>query len=74
MEYGYIYSELVKKTKIPSGTKLKILKKDAIEGGLEKRIVKVVEEYKHHVLLDFGAYKECRRKVDIALGICDAIG
>lgn len=66
-------NQLLNKTRIPPGTKLKILKKDIEDRGVETRIVKVVEEYRHHVLLDFGDYKESRRKVDIALGICDVI-
>ena len=35
--------------------------------------VRVVEEYRHHVILDFGKYKESRRKVDIAFRIGDVI-
>ena len=72
--FGYMQAELLKKTRIPPGTRLKVIKKDIEGRGIGTRVVKVLEEHKHHVLLDFGAYKESRRKVDIALGICDVIG
>ena len=72
-KFGYMQNELLKKTRIPPGTKLKILKRDIEGREIGTRVVKVVEEYRHNVLLDFGDYKESRRKVDIALGICDVI-
>lgn len=71
-EFGIIQKELLKRISIPPGTKLKIE-----VGNREERswirTVTVIEEYKHHVLLDFGAYRESRRKVDIALKIGDVI-
>lgn len=71
---GIQYSELLKKTKLLPGTRLKILKKDIEGRGIGTAIVKVVEVHKHHVLLEFGKYRESRRIADIALGICDVIG
>lgn len=71
-EFGIIQSELLKKS-IPPGTKLKLLVGDR-ENGSWVRTVTVVEEYKNHVLLDFGKYRESRRKVDIALKLGDVVG
>lgn len=71
-EFGIIQSELLKKS-IPPGTKLKLIVGDR-ENGSWVRTVTVVEEYKNHVLLDFGKYRESRRKVDIALKLGDVVG
>lgn len=71
-EFGIIQSELLKKVSIPPGTKLKLLVGDR-ENGSWIRTVTVVEEYKHHVLLDFGNYRESRRKVDVVLKLGDVV-
>lgn len=70
--FGIRYSELLKK-RIPPGSELKVLKRDVEGRKIGTVIVRVVEEYKHHVVLDFGKYRESRRKADIVLGLCDVI-
>ena len=71
MGYGYIYTELLKKTRIDPGDTVNVM----ITSEQGKRLgvikTKVLKVYKHHVLLDFGEYKECRRIADIALGLAN---
>lgn len=38
-----------------------------------RRVAVVEKNYKNHVLLDFGKYKECRLKTDILLKTGDVI-
>lgn len=71
--YGIFQNQLLKKTKIPPGTKLRLIERKADGTAIVLGTVRVVEEYRHHVLLDFGKYKESRRKVDIAFRIGDVI-
>lgn len=40
------------------------------EGRHERMTGTVVGVYTHCILIDFGAYKECRRKADLYLGLC----
>ncbi len=72
--FGIRYDDLLRKTKITPGTTLRVLQRgdDGRKIGTVK--AKVVEVYRHHVLLDFGKYRESRRKADIVLGLCDVVG
>lgn len=69
--FGIKYSELLKKTRIDPGDTVNVM----ITSEQGKRLgvikIKVLKVYKHHVLLDFGEYKECRRIADIALGLAN---
>lgn len=66
-----IRSELVlRKSKIKPGDTVKLVPRGDSERK-EIRTVKVLERYRHHALLDFGKYKECRRIVDLELGIAE---
>ena len=72
MEIGGIqYEQLLKRTKIFPGDKIKLTLRNEKGGYLGKIVAKVEAVHKHHVLLDFGKYKECRRIADIALGLVE---
>lgn len=67
----YIRNELVlRKSKIKPGDTVKLVPRGDSEKK-EIRNVKVLKRYRHHALLDFGKYKECRRIVDLELGIAE---
>lgn len=61
---------VLRNSKIKPGDTVKLVSRSESERK-EVRIVKVLERYRHHALLDFGAYKECRRIIDIELGIAE---
>ena len=69
MGYGYIYTELLKKTRIDPGDTVSVMVTSEQGRKLGVIKVKVIKRYRHHALLDFGEYKECRRIADIALGL-----
>ena len=70
MEVGGIqYERLLKKTRIFPGDKIKITLTSDNGRWIGTINARVLEVHKHHVLLDFGKYKECRRIADIALGL-----
>lgn len=69
--FGIRYDELLRKTKIKPGDRVKLVLRSDKGHYLGVVTTKVVEVYRHHVLLDFGKYKECRRIADIALGLAD---
>lgn len=72
MGYGYIYSELLKRTRIYPGDTVDVMMTSDLGTKLGIRKVKVLEVYRHHVVLDFGKYKESRRIADIALGLVNS--
>lgn len=54
-----------------AGDTIDIIGRPCAELRREKqRTVKVLQVFKEHVLLDFGVYKECRKKSDIMLSLC----
>ena len=67
--FGIKYSELLKKTRIDPGDTVNVMIYSEKGTRSESRKTKVLEVHRHHVLLDFGKYKECRRIADIALGL-----
>ena len=70
MEIGGIqYEQLLRRTRIYSGDKVKINIESDNGRSLGTIRPTVLKRYRHHVLLDFGKYKESRRIADIALGI-----
>ena len=70
MEVGGIqYAQLLKRTRIFPGDKIKLIIRSDNGHRVGQITAKVLEVYKHHVLLDFGKYKESRRIADIALGL-----
>lgn len=70
MEIGGIqYEQLLRRTRIYPGDKVKINVESDNGRSLGTIIATVLKRYRHHVLLDFGKYKESRRIADIALGI-----
>lgn len=68
---GIQYSELLRRTKIKPGDEIKLMIRSDRGSKVGVRKVKVVKVYRHHVLLDFGKWKESRRIADIALGLAD---
>lgn len=66
---GINYNELLKKTTIRPGdiVQLKIESEKGREIGCIN--VKVIQVFRHHVLLDFGKWVESRRIADIVLGL-----
>ena len=69
MGYGYIYSDLLKKTRIYPGDTVGVMMTRDCGHKIGIRRVKVLEVYRHHAVLDFGKWKESRRIADIALGL-----
>lgn len=72
--YGIKYGDLIRNFRIYPGDVLKIRQKNDNGQVIANKIVTVAAVYTHHVLLDFGGYKESRRKADIAMRTCDVIG
>lgn len=66
-------NKLLDTTKIKPGTKVKVMyrEREGVRLITQAKTATVKEVYRHHVLLDFGAYKECRRIADIVMGTGD---
>lgn len=72
MEIGGIqYEQLLKKATIYPGDKIRLTLRSEKGNRIGQITVKVLEVYRHHVVLDFGKWKESRRIADIALGLAD---
>lgn len=69
--YGIQYSELLKEAKIYPGDTVNVMITSEQGKKLGTAKAKVLKRYTHHVLLNFGKYKECRRIADIALGLAN---
>lgn len=70
MEIGGIqYRQLLRNTRFVPGNKITLGRYSEKGHLMGKVTVKVLEVYRHHVVLDFGKYKESRRIADIALGL-----
>ncbi len=66
---GILYNTLIKKSTVSPGDTIGIHIRD-VDGRSQREIyAKVTKVYKHHAMLDFGAYRECRRIADITLGL-----
>lgn len=68
---GIQYQELLRRVKLKPGDEVKLMiysDKGARQGIIKTKVVQV---FRHHVLLDFGKYKESRRIADIALGLAE---
>lgn len=65
------YTEVLRRVDYHIGDKISV-EGDLIksEGRHEWLSGTVAGVYRHHILIDFGAYKECRRKADLYLGLC----
>lgn len=68
---GIQYKQLLKKARIFPGDRISITLRSDNGRRLGEISAKVVKVYKHHVLLDFGKWKESRRIADIVLGLLD---
>ena len=68
---GILYKELLKRTRIVPGDRVRITLRGENGHRTGQINAKVVEVYKHHALLDFGKWKESRRIADIVLGLLD---
>lgn len=66
-------NKLLDATKIRRGTKVKVLyrEREGLLNVTREKTATIIEVYRNHVLLDFGAYRECRRISDIVLGLGD---
>lgn len=70
-KYGIPYDKLLTETKLIPGQQVRLVEKNQ-KGEIRRSMyVKVAKRYRHHVLLDFGKYKESRRIADIALGLAE---
>lgn len=71
MLYRIPYANVLKKTQIKPGDEVTLTERG--EGGrrIGGRKVKVLKVYRHHALLDFGEYQECRRIVDLEFGLAN---
>ena len=69
--FGIKYDDLMRKTVIKPGDKIRLTLRSDNGRSMGQITTKVLEVYRHHVLLDFGKYKECRRIADIALGLVE---
>lgn len=72
---GIRYDDLIRNVTIKPGQTVRVginREGDIEERKRKKNIVTatVLRIYKHHVLLDLGKYKECRRKADLYFGLC----
>ena len=65
------YEELMKKQRIYPGDKITLYRHSEKGRCIGTVQTKVVSVHRHHVLLDFGKYKESRRIADLALGLAD---
>ena len=72
--YGIKYGDLIRNFRIYPGDVLKIRQKDDNGQNVREKRATVAAVYTHHVLLDFGLYKESRKKIDIALRLSDVVG
>lgn len=69
---GRSYKDVRRGIRIGVGDRLRVMR---VENGMRSVLLtEVAEVYEHHVVLDFGKYRESRRIVDIELGISDVIG
>lgn len=74
-ETAILYKDLIAMFPYKAGDTIEIIRKPCAETRREKRRkAKVVQVYKEHVLLDFGFYKESRKKSDIMLRLCHIDG
>ena len=70
MEIGGIqYRQLLRRTRFVPGDKITLGSYSDNGRFMGKKTLTVLEVYRHHVVLDFGKYKESRRIADIALGL-----
>ena len=70
-KHGIPYDKLLAETKLFQGQQVRLVERNQ-KGEIKRSMyVKVVKRYRHHVLLDFGKYKESRRMADIALGLAE---
>lgn len=66
-----LYKDLVAIFPYKAGDTIDIIQRPCEkERRAKQRTVKVLQVFKEHVLLDFGHYKECRKKSDIMLHLC----
>ena len=68
---GIQYEQLLKNTRIYPGDKIRLMIRSDKGTRLGAITAKVTEVHRHHVVLDFGKYKESRRIADIALGLAE---
>ena len=68
---GIQYRQLLRKTRIYPGEMITLMIRSDKGHRIGQINVRVLEVYKHHVVLDFGKWKESRRIADIALGLAD---
>lgn len=66
-----LYKDLVAMFPYEAGDTIDIIRKPCAESRREKRrTARVLQVFAEHALLDFGHYKECRKKSDIMLHLC----
>lgn len=66
-----LYKDLIAMFPYEVGDRIEIIQKPCEEARkVKRRTVKVLQVFREHVLLDFGHYKECRKKSDIMLHLC----
>lgn len=74
-EATILYCDLISLFYYKAGDTIDIVSRPRDESRREKRRkVKILQVFKEHVLLDFGKYKECRKKTDIMLHLCHIDG
>lgn len=72
MEIGGIqYKQLLRRTRIYPGDMIMLMIRSDKGHRIGQIKVRVLEVHRHHVVLDFGKWKESRRIADIALGLAD---
>ena len=69
--YQIKLANVLQKSRLKAGDKVTLVLRSEKGRMIGKVTVPVVQRYKHHVLLDFGKYKECRRIVDIEFGLAN---